>query len=126
MSGAALRMHSLTTLFGTTVGALVDRFRSPLATPMPVQLNGGRDTLYFINNDIWRMPVVADHVPVRPFLKYKQAKFYGLSIDPNTSEVYVADAIDYQQKGIVYRYSPEGELLDEFRVGIIPGAFCWY
>ena len=39
---------------------------------------------------------------------------------------YVADAIDYQQKGIVYRYSPEGELLDEFRVGIIPGAFCWY
>ena len=42
LSGAALRMHSLTTLFGTTVGALVDRFRSPLATPMPVQLNGGR------------------------------------------------------------------------------------
>lgn len=91
-----------------------------------MQLNGGRDTLYFINNDIWRMPVVADHVPVRPFLKYKQTKFYGLSIDPNTSEVYVADAIDYQQKGIVYRYSPEGELLDEFRAGIIPGAFCWY
>ncbi len=42
LSGAALRMHSLTTLFGTTVGALVDRFRSPLATPMPVHLNGGR------------------------------------------------------------------------------------
>jgi transcriptional regulator of acetoin/glycerol metabolism len=38
LSGAALRMHTLTTLFGTTVGALVDRFRSPLATPMPVQL----------------------------------------------------------------------------------------
>ncbi|MCU7372972.1 sigma 54-interacting transcriptional regulator [Paucibacter sp. O1-1] len=37
-----LRMHSLTTLFGTTVSALVDRFRSPLATPMPVHLNGGR------------------------------------------------------------------------------------
>ena len=42
LSGAALRMNSLTTLFGTTVNALVDRFRSPLATPMPVHLNGGR------------------------------------------------------------------------------------
>ena len=42
LSGAALRMNSLATLFGTTVNALVDRFRSPLATPMPVHLNGGR------------------------------------------------------------------------------------
>ncbi len=42
LSGAALRMNSLTTLFGTTVNALVDRFRSPLSTPLPVHLNGGR------------------------------------------------------------------------------------
>ena len=42
LSGAALRMNSLATLFGTTVGALVDRFRSPLSTPLPVHLNGGR------------------------------------------------------------------------------------
>ena len=42
LSGAALRMHSLTTLFGTSVNALVDRFRSPLATPMPVQSGHGR------------------------------------------------------------------------------------
>ena len=42
VSGAALRMHSLTTLFGTTVGALVDRFRSPLSTPMTVQSTSGR------------------------------------------------------------------------------------
>ena len=42
LSGAALRMNSLTTLFGTTVNALVDRFRSPLSTPLPVHLNGSR------------------------------------------------------------------------------------
>ena len=42
LSGAALRMNSLATLFGTTVNALVDCFRSPLSTPMPVHLNGGR------------------------------------------------------------------------------------
>src|SRR5262249_38839598 len=42
MSGAALRMHTLTTLLGTTVGALVDAFRSPVATPVAVHMNNGR------------------------------------------------------------------------------------
>ena len=42
LSGAALRMHSLTSLLGTTVGALVERFRSPLATPIQVEQSGGR------------------------------------------------------------------------------------
>ena len=42
LSGAALRMHSLSTLFGTSVSALVDRFRSPLAQPQPVELSNGR------------------------------------------------------------------------------------
>ncbi len=43
LSGAALRMQGLVSLFGTTVGALVDRFRSPLATPMAVKGPGGAD-----------------------------------------------------------------------------------
>jgi transcriptional regulator of acetoin/glycerol metabolism len=34
MSGAAVRMHSLPSLLGTTVAALVEHFRSPLATPL--------------------------------------------------------------------------------------------
>ena len=42
VSGAALRMHSLGSLFGASVGTLVDRFRSPLAVPMPVQMSDGR------------------------------------------------------------------------------------
>ena len=42
LSGAALRMQTLDTLFGTSVAALVDRFRSPLATPMPVHSLGQR------------------------------------------------------------------------------------
>jgi transcriptional regulator of acetoin/glycerol metabolism len=42
VSGAALRMHSLGSLFGTAVGTLVDRFRSPLALPMPVEMSDGR------------------------------------------------------------------------------------
>ena len=42
MSGAALRMHSLTSLLGTSVNAVVDLFRSPLATPMMLSLPNNR------------------------------------------------------------------------------------
>lgn len=90
-----------------------------------VQLNGDRDKLYWINKAIWSMDVTASHVPVRPFLEYSGTIYYGLTVNPANGEVYIADAIDYQQQGMIYRYSPEGKLIDEFYVGIIPGAFCW-
>ena len=93
--------------------------------PSEVQLNGTRDTIYFINKAVWRLPVTADKFPVKPFLPYNTTLYYGLTINPVNSEVYIADAIDYVQNGVVLRYSPDGELLDEFYIGIIPGAFCW-
>ncbi len=93
--------------------------------PSEVQLNGTADKIYWINNDIWEMDVNAERLPLRPFLPYNNTLYYGLTINPKNGDVYVADAIDYVQKGKVYRYSKECELLDEFYVGIIPGAFCW-
>ena len=93
--------------------------------PSKVQLNREGDMLYWINNDIWQMSVDADRVPVRPFLEYQNTKYYGLTVNPVNGDVYVADAIDYQQRGIIYRYTKDGELVDQFYVGIIPGAFCW-
>ena len=94
-------------------------------TPSEVQLNGRRDRLYWINDDVWQMSVDDERVPARPFLESRGTKYYGLTVDPVRGDVYVADAIDYQQQGMVYRYSAAGELIDEFYVGITPGAFCW-
>ena len=93
--------------------------------PSEVQLNGRGDRLYWINNDVWAMDVTADRIPVKPFIPYSDTLYYGLTIDPRSGEVYVADAIDYVQAGKIYRYSEQGERLDEFYAGITPGAFCW-
>ena len=93
--------------------------------PSEVQLNGSGDTIYWINDDIWAMDVTATNVPVRPFLDSRGTIYYGLTVDPVNEDVYIADAIDYTQTGKVYRYTKQGELVDEFYVGIIPGAFCW-
>jgi transcriptional regulator of acetoin/glycerol metabolism len=42
LSGAALRMNSITALFNVTVGAVIDHFRSPMAPPMAMVLPNGQ------------------------------------------------------------------------------------
>jgi transcriptional regulator of acetoin/glycerol metabolism len=42
MSSAALRMHSISSLFGTSVPAIFDHFRAPLSMPLPLSLADGR------------------------------------------------------------------------------------
>ena len=102
------------------------RFKFTLGDdPSEVQLNGTGDKIYWLNDDVWEMDVTSDRLPVKPFLKYRETLYYGLTVDPTSGDVYVADAIDYQQQGKVYRFTSAGELIDEFYVGIIPGAFCW-
>ena len=96
-----------------------------------IALNGSRDTLYLINNDVYRMAVTDAHLPVRPFIAAevdkdgKKHKLYGLNVNPVNSEIYVADAGDYSQAGMVYRYSAQGVLIDKFRVGINPNSFSF-
>lgn len=94
-------------------------------SPSEICLNGTRDTLYFLNRGVWRMDVDEQRLPIKPFLEYSGTIYYGLAVDPVTSEVYVADAIDYVQPGVVYRFRPDAAPVDTFRVGIIPGAFCF-
>lgn len=93
--------------------------------PSEVKLNGTRDRLYWINDDIWAMDIDEEHLPVRPFLEYAETIYYGLAICPRSGDVYIADAIDYQQPGKIYRYTSSGEKVDEFYAGVVPGAFCW-
>ena len=95
------------------------------SSPSEIQINGNGDSLYWINDDVWKMEVDANFLPSSPFIPYKDTKYYGLTINPQNEEVYVADAIDYSQQGMIYRYSAKGELIDQFYVGITPGAFCW-
>ena len=94
-------------------------------TPSEIQINGTGNTLYWINDDIWEMNVDSELLPTHPFIPFQNTKFYGLTVNPENDEVYVADAIDYSQQGMIYRYSSKGDLLDRFYVGITPGAFCW-
>ncbi|HSV71414.1 MAG TPA: sigma-54-dependent Fis family transcriptional regulator [Methylibium sp.] len=52
MSGAGLRMNTVTGLFGATLGMLVDHFSSALATPLQLRLPDGRQ-VYAVARFSW-------------------------------------------------------------------------
>ena len=93
-----------------------------------ININGTGDTIYYINRHIYRHAVNSDSEPEilieSNYTSYQQG-FYGLTINPITSDIYVADAIDQNQQGVVYRFNSQTEPVDTFKVGIIPGAFCF-
>ena len=94
-----------------------------------LKINDKGDRLYWIDSGVWRMAIDAEELPSEPFIKpvvgVGRCLYYALGVAPDTEEVYVGDALDYQQRSIIYRYSAEGELLDNFTAGVIAGDFCW-
>lgn len=93
--------------------------------PRCLVVNKTGDKLYWLNDAVWEMDIDADRLPRLPIIDSRQTKYYSLTVSPVNNDIYVADAIDYQQSGIVYRYSSDGILIDEFYCGITPGEFCW-
>ena len=97
-------------------------------SPRGLKLNGTGDTLYFINRNIYRHPVTGSGRPEK-FIEspYEDANrgFNNITVDPLSAEIYVADAIDNVQPGAVIRFLPSGVPIDTFKVGIIPGSFCF-
>lgn len=85
----------------------------------------GGQLFWICDAGVFCMDVTADSLPRQAIINADGALFYSLTIDPATGEMYVSDAIDYSQRGVVYRYSPDGRLLDSFGVGVNPGNFCW-
>ncbi|MDR2891269.1 MAG: YncE family protein [Alistipes sp.] len=90
-----------------------------------LDVDGTGGTVYLLNGGVWKFDATAGELPAEPFIEGGAVSFYGMGVDPATGEVYLSDAIDYQQAGVVYRYGAAGALVDEFEVGIAPKAFCF-
>lgn len=109
-------------------------FRDLNSSPSELCLGPGGEYLYFLdsgagsqdeNKGIFRMSVSATELPLKPIIEEGKRLLYGLGIDPENGDVYCSDAKDYLQKGTIYRYNSEGEEIDRFDAGIIPGEFIF-
>ena len=110
-------------------------FSDIAASPTELCINKTKDTLYYIYSDwgggnvnnggVFKMPINSNQIPQMPFIKEGTKLFYGLGVDTKNYNIYLSDAIDYVQRGVIYRYTPEGTAIDTFKTGIIPSAFCF-
>lgn len=113
---------------GSGKAEIVHRFPEG-ALPKSLKINGSGDTIYFLNGGVYRRGVLGEGEPElfieSPYPEGQQGGFYALELDPLSSELYLADVIDFVQRGMVYRYNIAGEAVDTFQTGIGPGGFCF-
>ena len=96
------------------------------SNPVKLTIDGKGENLFYISgNNIFKMPVSDSTLPAKPLIAVPAKLLYALGTDPVNGDIYVSDALDYQQAGWITRYSPSGVQLDRFRAGIIPGRFCF-
>ncbi|MEG1955408.1 MAG: YncE family protein [Mucinivorans sp.] len=89
-------------------------------------MSGDRRTMYYMSGDIYRLDYKAIKLPTEPFIRAESHSFYSMGVHPIDGDLYLADAIDFKQNGVVYRYSASsGVLLSSFSVGIAPGGFAF-
>jgi YVTN family beta-propeller protein len=89
-------------------------------------MNGAEDIIYFLNNGVWKLEITASSLASGPLISKGSSQFYGIGVDPVSGNIYVSDAIDYVQKGKVFRFKPDGTLINSFSTGIIPSGFCFH
>jgi DNA-binding beta-propeller fold protein YncE len=90
-----------------------------------LEMNATGDTIYYLNRGVFKMAVNNRQLPDSAFIPENEKLFYNLAVNPENNEIYIADAIDYTQDAVVYRYSQGGIMLDSFKVGINPSDFLF-
>lgn len=95
-------------------------------TPSRLCINATKDTLYFLDNGIYQMPVSSAGIPSSPFIPANGHLYYGLGIQPSNGNIFVSDAKDYVQQGTVYQFDQiKGTQINSYTAGVIPGCFCF-
>lgn len=81
--------------------------------------------LFSDSGGIFKMQTTDTIIPLSPFITSNGWNVYGLNADPATGDVYVSDAVDYQQASHIMRFSQTGSAVDHFTAGIITNGFVF-
>ncbi|MEZ4827149.1 MAG: hypothetical protein R3C61_12860 [Bacteroidia bacterium] len=94
--------------------------------PVRLSVNPSGDRMYYLNNGLYELDIEANELPSSALAAQGEGSyFYGLGVDPFSGMIYVADALDFSQRGAMLRFEDDGTAIDTFRTGIIPGSFVF-
>ncbi len=100
-------------------------FPSKLSSPSCLQIDGTGSTLYYLETGVRKIKIDASEVPSAPFIPESGHIFYKMAVNPVNTDILVTDAVDYQQKGHLLRYSSKGSPEDDELADIIPGMLTF-
>ncbi len=101
-------------------------FPTPGHYPTLLTLSADGKSLYFADTDVFRIGIGDDALPTTPVVASQGRYFYGLGVDPRNGDVYLTDAKDFQNDGMVYRFDAQHLPVDSFSVGINPSGVFFY
>ena len=72
--------------------------------------------------DRFKLELDAETEPTNPYIKASGRTIYGVTVDEPRNELYLADAINFTERGFIYRYTMSGIVIDTIPAGIVPNA----
>jgi hypothetical protein len=111
----------------TSNDGIVSRYQFPAKenSPTCLQIDGRGEVLYYLDAGVRKMNIEAPGLPANPLIAESGHYFYKLGVNPVNSDIFVTDAVDYQQQGYVLYFNKNGTLIDTYMAGIIPGMICF-
>ncbi|HUS86835.1 MAG TPA: DUF5074 domain-containing protein [Bacteroidales bacterium] len=100
-------------------------FASMSDYPTELEISGSGDTLYYLNQNIYRVAITDNQLPLVPFVNSFNRNLYKLGYDDDNNYIVVTDAVDYMQRGYLYIYTRSGKILDMENADIIPGSMSF-
>ena len=94
--------------------------------PHSLSLNRYKDTLLWITGEgIWKMSVNDTQLPVLQHIENHRNSYTAMLVDYTSDEIYVADSPNGAINHTIYRYTFDGNKVDQFNVGRNPSALCF-
>ncbi len=85
----------------------------------PSSLCYSNGEIYYLNQGVWKLSDESIALPQEVFIEQDGNLYYGLSVTENN--IFVSDAVDYQQNGDVFIFEKNALFEKKLSVGIIPG-----